>query len=78
MSRMFSRELIGMEVGTSTGRSVGILEDIVIDTDGGYVKYMLISAAGNTSADSCGADGKGRFAVETDRIRVSGDRLIID
>lgn len=75
--RLFSKELIGMEVETITGRSVGILEDIVIDTDDGTLKYLLVSTAGKVIGDHK-VDGKGRAVVETDRIRIDGNKLIIN
>ncbi|MDR3075565.1 MAG: PRC-barrel domain-containing protein [Candidatus Methanoplasma sp.] len=76
--RMFSRELIGMEVETVTGRSVGTLDDLVIDTDDGSVRYLLISTAGRVSECSYKVDDRGRAVVETDRIRIDGNRLIIN
>jgi len=77
-SKVFSKELIGKEVETITGRSVGKLEDIVIDTDDGSIKYLLVSAAGNVIGGPHKLDEKGRMVVETDRIRVDGDRLVIN
>ncbi|MDR1954435.1 MAG: PRC-barrel domain-containing protein [Candidatus Methanoplasma sp.] len=76
--RMFSRDLIGKEVETITGRSVGTLEDLVIDTDDGSIRYLLISTAENVVGGSHKVDDKGRIVVETDRIRVDGNRLIIN
>ncbi|MCL2031683.1 MAG: PRC-barrel domain-containing protein [Methanomassiliicoccaceae archaeon] len=76
--RIFSREIIGKEVETITGRTVGVLEDIVIDTEDGSIKYLLISTAGNVLGESHKVDEKGRAVVETDRIRISGNRLIIN
>jgi sporulation protein YlmC with PRC-barrel domain len=77
-NRMFSRELIGKDVETITGRTVGKLDDIVIDTDDGSIKYLLVSASGNVMGGPHKVDEEGRFVVETDRIRVDGDRLIIN
>jgi len=76
--RMFSRELIGKEVESITGRSVGTLEDIVIDTDDGSIRYLLVSASGNVIGGPHKVDEDGRIVVETDRIRVDGNRLIIN
>jgi len=76
--RMFSKELIGKEVETITGRPVGILEDIVIDTDDGSIVYFLVASAGNVVGDAHKVDEKGRIVVETDRIRIDGDKLVIN
>ena len=77
-SKMFSRELMGKEVETIAGRAVGILEDLVIDTEDGSIKYLLIRASGNVIAGPHKVDEEGRIVVETDRIRVDGNRLIIN
>jgi len=76
--KLFSRELIGMDVETITGNQIGKLEDMVIDTDDGSIKYLLVSAAGNVIAGAHKVDEKGRLVVETDRIRIDGNRLIIN
>jgi sporulation protein YlmC with PRC-barrel domain len=77
-NRMFSKELIGKEVETVAGKAVGTLEDIVIDTDNGSIKYLLISAGGNVIGGSHKVDEKGRIVVETDRIRIDGKKMIIN
>jgi len=76
--RIFSREILGKEVETITGRTVGILEDIVIDTDDGSIRYLLISASGNVLGGEHKVDDKGRIVVETDRIRFDGKKIIIN
>ena len=77
-NKTFSKELIGKEVVTITGRTVGVLEDIIIDTEDGSIKYLLISAKGKITGESHKVDENGRLVVETDRIRVDGGRLIIN
>ena len=77
-NRTFGKELLGKEVGTIAGRTVGILEDIVIDTDDGTIKYFLISAKGKIVGESHKVDENGRLVVETDRIRIEGNKLIIN
>jgi len=75
---IFSKEIIGKEVETITGRTVGKLEDIVIDTVDGSIKYLLISASGNVIGGEHKVDDKGRMVVETDRIRFDGNKIIIN
>lgn len=77
-NKMFSKELLGKEVETITGRTVGVLEDMVIDTDDGSIKYLLVAAAGNVIGGPHKVDEEGRIVVETDRIRIDGNRLIIN
>ena len=74
----FGAELLGKEVVTIKGRTVGVLEDIVIDTDDGLIKYLLVSAKGKITGEPHKVDENGRLVVETDRIRVEGNRLVIN
>jgi len=76
--RIFSKEILGKEVETITGRTIGVLEDIVIDTDDGSIKYLLISASGNVLGEEHKVDDNGRIVVETDRIRFDGNKIIIN
>jgi len=76
--RIFSRELIGKNVETITGKVVGVLEDLVIDTEDGSVRYLLISAAGNVLGEAHKVDDKGRVVVETDRIRIKENKIVIN
>ncbi|MCL2509903.1 MAG: PRC-barrel domain-containing protein [Methanomassiliicoccaceae archaeon] len=76
--RIFSREIFGKEVETITGRAVGTVEDIVIDTDDGSIRYILISAKGNVMGGPHKVDDYGRMVVETNRIRIEGNKLIIN
>jgi len=77
-SRIFSTEILGREVETIAGRSVGTIEDVVIDTESGAIKYILLSAGGNVMGGPHKVDEDGRMVVETNRIRVDGDKLIIN
>jgi sporulation protein YlmC with PRC-barrel domain len=76
--RIFSKEIIGKEVETITGRVVGILEDIVIDTEDGSIIYLLIATSGNVMGESHKVDDKGRAVVETDRIRIKDNKIVIN
>ena len=77
-STAFVTELLGKEVITISGRTVGVLEDIVIDTEDGLIKYLLVSAKGKITGEPHKVDENGRLVVETDRIRIDGNRLIIN
>ncbi len=77
-SKMFSRELIGKKVETVAGTEVGILDDIVIDTADGRIKYLLVRPAGAVIKGPAKVDDGGRLVVETDRIRVDREKIIIN
>jgi Uncharacterized conserved protein len=76
--KLFFKELVGKEVETITGKRVGVLEDIVIDTDDGSITYLIISTMGNVIGSPHKIDEKGRAVVETGRIRIEGEKLIIN
>ncbi|MCL2148595.1 MAG: PRC-barrel domain-containing protein [Methanomassiliicoccaceae archaeon] len=76
--RAFSREILGRDVETATGRAVGVLEDIVIDTGDGSIKYLIVATAGNVTEGPHRVDERGRAVVETDRIRLKGDKIVIN
>ncbi len=76
MSELFSEEIIGKNAITSGGYPIGSVEDIVIDTETGELKYLLVRpAAGNISTQR--TDGKGRAVINIGSIKVSGDNVII-
>ncbi|MDR0509286.1 MAG: PRC-barrel domain-containing protein [Candidatus Methanoplasma sp.] len=77
-NRIFSTELFGKEVVTIAGTSIGIIEDCVVDTDRGSIKYLLVSTGGNVISEPHKVDENGRLVVETDRIRIDGNRLVIN
>jgi sporulation protein YlmC with PRC-barrel domain len=76
--RIFSREIIGKEVETITGRMVGVLEDLVVDTEDGTIIYLLIATAGNVMGESHKVDEKGRAVEATDRIRIKDNKIVIN
>ena len=76
--KLFFKELAGKEVETITGKKVGILEDLVVDTDDGSIRYLIISTAGNVIGFPHKIDENGRAVVETDRIRIEDGRMIIN
>ncbi len=76
MGELFSEEIIGKNAITSGGYPIGSVEDIVIDTETGELKYLLVRAvAGNIATQK--TDGKGRAVITISSIKVSGDNVII-
>ena len=76
MTEIFSDEIIGRNAMTSGGYPIGTVEDVVIDTDTGELKYLLVKAvAGNVSTQK--TDGKGRAVISIGTLKVSGDNVIV-
>ncbi len=76
--RFFVKELVGMDVVTVNGRTIGVLSDVVIDTDDGRIAYILVKSEGNVLTTAHKVDEEGRLVVETQRIRVDGDKIVIN
>ena len=76
MAEVFSEEIVGKNAITSGGYPIGTVEDIVIDTETGEIKFILVRpAAGNITTHR--TDGKGRAVVTVSAMKVSGDSVII-
>ena len=76
MGELFSDEIIGKNAITSGGYPIGVVEDIVIDTETGEIRFLLVKpAAGNITTQR--TDGKGRAVVTMNGMKVSGDSVII-
>lgn len=75
MTEVFSDEIIGKNAMTSGGYPIGTVEDIVIDTETGELKYLLVKpAAGNITQKM---DGKGRAVVTITSLKLTGDNVIV-
>ncbi|HKM08883.1 MAG TPA: PRC-barrel domain-containing protein [Candidatus Methanomethylophilaceae archaeon] len=77
-TKFFSRELIGKTVETVTGSRVGILDDVVVDTVDGRVKYLLIKPTESVISGQAKVDEEGRLVVETSRIRLENGKMVIN
>lgn len=77
-TKFFSRELIGKTVETVTGSRVGILDDVVVDTVDGRVKYLLIKPTKSVISGQAKVDEEGRLVVETSRIRLENGKMVIN
>ena len=76
MTEVFTDEIIGKYAMTSGGYPIGSVEDIVIDTETGEVKYLLVKPASGNIANQK-TDGRGRAVVTIGSIKISGDNVII-
>ncbi len=75
MAEVFSEEIVGKNAITSGGYPIGTVEDIVIDTETGELRYLLVRpAAGNITQKM---DGKGRAVVTITSIKLTGDNVIV-
>lgn len=76
--KFFLKELVGKEVITVNDNRVGILVDIVVDTSDGRIAYLIIKTDGSIITDAHKVDAQGRLVVETSRIRIEDNRIVIN
>ena len=75
MTEMFSEEIIGKSAMTSGGYPIGTIEDIVIDTETGELKYLLVRPM--TGVGTQKTDGKGRAVISVNTMKLSGNTIIV-
>ena len=76
MTEMFSDALIGKKAITSGGYPIGIIEEIVIDTESGEMKYLLVKPdAGSASMNKI--DSKGRAVISIGTLKIADDNVIL-
>ena len=76
MTEIFSDQLIGKNVMTSGGYPIGIIEDIVIDTETGEMKYLLVRPA-EGAASMNKVDSKGRAVIAIGTIKIAESNVIV-
>jgi sporulation protein YlmC with PRC-barrel domain len=76
--RVFLGEMLGKRVETSSGRYLGMLDDLVIDTVSGTIVYILVSPSGAVYLKEHKVDERGRYVIQTDGFRLESDRVVID
>jgi len=74
--KMFSEEFVGMTAMTVGGYLLGMVDDVVFDTETGELKYLLIKLRG-TPKKGQKMDAGGRAIVAFDGLRVSGKNVTI-
>lgn len=74
--KMFSEEFIGMTAMTVGGYLLGIIDDLVFDTETGELKYLLIKMQ---SAPKKGQklDATGRAIVAFNSLKVGGKNVTV-
>ncbi len=75
MAEIFSDELIGKSAMTSGGYPIGTIEEIVVDTETGELKYLLVRPSAGIGTQK--TDGKGRAVISVNTMKMSGDNIIV-
>jgi sporulation protein YlmC with PRC-barrel domain len=76
MTDVFSDELIGKNAVTSGGFPLGTIEDIVIDTGTGEMKYLLVKMSIAVKPGQK-TDSKGRAVISFSMLKMSGNNIIV-
>jgi len=76
MTEIFSDQLIGKKAITSGGYPIGIIEEIVVDTETGELKYLLVRPdVGAASMNK--TDGKGRAVITIGTLKIADENVIV-
>lgn len=75
MSEVFMEEIAGKSVMTENGSPIGTVEDVVMDTENGEMKYLLVKLF--LPIPNQRIDEKGRAVIGFRTLKFSGDGIII-
>ena len=73
---MLRNELIGKTVLTANGTTLGILDELVIDTDTGEIRYILVRSDSTLPADRK-IDSKGRAVYSFSKMLVGEKNITV-
>ena len=76
MTEIFSDELIGKNAMTSGGYPIGIIDDIVIDTETGELRFLLVKPS-EGAASMNKVDSKGRAVIAISTIKIADSNVIV-
>ncbi|MCL4341553.1 MAG: PRC-barrel domain-containing protein [Candidatus Thermoplasmatota archaeon] len=76
--RMFSSDLTGRSVVTTDGVIIGQVNNIVVETETGFIKSLLTEPKGELKLTVFQKDSKGRYMIPLDAIKSFKDVLVLD
>jgi sporulation protein YlmC with PRC-barrel domain len=74
MDRVFISEIAGKMAISKNGQLLGHIEDVVIDTSTGMVKYLILGA---TTKVSDMVDDMGRAVITVKKMQLDQDYVIV-
>lgn len=76
--KMFSSELTGRSVVTTDGVIIGKVDNIVVETETGFIKTLLTQPKGDVKLTTFQKDSSGRYMIPLDAIKSFKDVLVLD
>ncbi len=76
MNRKLKEELIGKTVMSPGGSILGTLEELVVDTETGEIRFLLLRVSNQTRAGSK-MDAKGRAVYAVNKMTVNESTITI-
>ena len=73
---IFTKELMGLTAMTTGGYPLGIIEDVVIETTTGEMKYLLVKMRTAAKAGQK-VDSKGRAVIAFNNLKIVGENVMI-
>ena len=72
---LLTEQIVGMTAMSQGGAVTGTVDDLVIDTETGEIRYLLIRTSGHLLPGKM-VDGKGRMVVAYNNVVITGSNLI--
>jgi len=76
--KRFITELRGKTVMTNNGKILGMIENFVVDTDSGDLKYVLVIPAEETDPRMFKTDAQGRLVLPFTKMSSAADVVVMD
>ncbi len=76
--KRFVTELTGKTVMTGDGRILGIIENLVVDTQNGHVQDVLVAPSEEVDARAYRVDPQGRLLLPFQGLKAIRDVVVMD
>lgn len=76
--KLMTSTLIGKEAMGSNGQMLGIIDNIVVDSKLGKIKYILINPSENIDRRIFKIDSKGRLVLPFEDIKAVKDIVVVN
>lgn len=76
--KRFVTELTGKTVMTGDGRILGIIENLVVDTQNGHVQDVLVAPSDEVDARAYRVDPQGRLLLPFGGLKAIRDVVVMD
>lgn len=76
--KRFATDIVKRSVVTTEGELVGYVNNLVVDTDSGKIKTVLVNPSGNFKIAGFQKDSKGRYMIPLSSMRSFKDVFVLE